>query len=49
MKSLIVYFGCGNITVVVYQVSKFSDIYDKIIPFLYLKKPNSRCKAYGLP
>jgi hypothetical protein len=38
MKSLIVYFGCGNIyksndAAFVYQVSKFSDIYDKIIPF----------------
>jgi mannitol-1-phosphate/altronate dehydrogenase len=38
MKSLILYFGCGNIyksndAAFVYQVSKFSDIYDKIIPF----------------
>lgn len=38
IKSLIVYFGCGNIyksndAAFVYQVSKFSDIYDKIIPF----------------
>jgi hypothetical protein len=38
MKSLIVYFGCGyiynsNDAAFVYQVSKFSDIYDKIIPF----------------
>jgi LAGLIDADG endonuclease len=38
IKSLIVYFGCGNISTsndaaFVYQVSKFSDIYDKIIPF----------------
>jgi len=38
MKSLIVYFGCGNIyksndAAFVYQVSKFSDIYDKINPF----------------
>ena len=38
MKSLIVYFGWGNTyksndPAFVYQVSKFSDIYDKIIPF----------------
>jgi hypothetical protein len=38
MQSLIVYFGCGNIyksndAACVYQVSKFSDIFDKIIPF----------------
>ena len=38
MKSLIVSFGCGNIytsndAAFVFQVSKFSDIYDKIIPF----------------
>jgi LAGLIDADG endonuclease len=38
MTSLIVYFGCGNIynsndAAFVYQVSKFSDIYDKRIPF----------------
>jgi hypothetical protein len=39
MRSLVDYFGCGNVyfykEIVEFKITKFSDLHDKVIPFFH--------------